>query len=103
MPKPYRAIVQVDVYESVTKKLADSHLWFLAAIPIDSSWALAAVDRYARRDPVNSKVLGYCLSDKTFVPVGAPLPINQKPVAEITEYDPRCVCQVADGLIDVVE
>jgi hypothetical protein len=104
LPSPYRAIAEVDVYYAGTKKLADSRLWYLAAIPMTSSDALHAVDVFKDIVPVDSKVLGHCLSDTTFVPESSPIPPNAKVTYEITEYDPRCVCsETPTGVISVWE
>ena len=95
LPKPYRAIVRVDHYLAGTKKDPRSGLWYLAAIPVSSASALAAVNEFATVTPVNSRALGYCLVGGGFLPNDGSGPGNAQVKQVIVEYDPRCVCYEA--------
>jgi hypothetical protein len=101
VPKPWRAIVRVDHYLEGTKKDPHSGLWFLAAIPVGSADALAAVDFYAPLDPVHSRALGYCLAGGGFLPNKGSGPGNAAITHVIAEYDPRCVCVGATATMQV--
>jgi len=92
LPKPYRAIVRVDTYLDGTKKNPRSGLWFLAAVPVGSTDAISAASEFASRAPVNSRTLGYCLADGTFLLNKGTGPGNVQVKQVIVEYDPRCVC-----------
>jgi hypothetical protein len=92
LPKPYRAVVRVDTYLTGTKKNPRSGLWYLAAIPVGSAGALAAVNAFKDREPVHSRTLGYCLAGGTFILNNGTGPGNLPVKQIIVEYDPRCVC-----------
>lgn len=92
LPKPYRAIVRVDHYLDGTKSDPRSGLWYLAAIPVSSLDARRAVAEFHTVAPVNSRELGYCLADGSFVPNKGLGPGNLPVKQVIVEYDPRCVC-----------
>jgi hypothetical protein len=101
LPKPYRAIVHVDVFREGTKTDPHSALWYLAVIPAQSTSARDAVSAYASVDPVDSRELGYCLPDGSFLPNNGDGPGNTKIKSVVTMYDPRCVCVIADGTIQI--
>ncbi len=98
-PKPYRAIVHVDVYLEGTKTAPHSGLWYLAVIPAGSRDARNAVAEYAYVSPVNSRELGYCLADGSFLPNKGNGPGNVAIKSVVAMYDPRCVCTPADGSV----
>jgi hypothetical protein len=99
LPKPHRAIVRVDHYLAGTKKDPRSGLWFLAAIPVSSRDALAAIRDFSDVSPVKSRELGYCLSDGRFMRNSGSGPGNAAVKQVIVEYDPRCVC--ADSVFSI--
>ncbi len=97
LPKPWRAIVRVDHFKIGTKQNPRSAAWYLAAIPIDPpttrTWAaLGAIDRFRDKEPVFSRKLGYCLTNRTFTVTQPPAASNLKITHVVTEYDPRCTC-----------
>jgi hypothetical protein len=69
-------------------------LWYLADIPLASTDGYNAINDFKDVSPVDSRLLGYCCADKTFMPNLGYMPkcSNGLPAYYVTEYDPRCVC-----------
>ena len=99
LAKPFRAIVRVDHYLSGTKQ-SKKGLWYLAAVPVGSTDAVAAIREFEDTFPVNSRALGYCLAGGGFMLNNGSGPGNAIVKQVIVEYDPRCVCTSSTALVN---
>ncbi|MBS2017731.1 MAG: hypothetical protein JST00_32940 [Deltaproteobacteria bacterium] len=95
LEKPYRAIVRVDHFLVGAKDPPHSALWYLAAVPAESYEARDAVAHFNKIAPVNSRILGFCAVDGTFLLNDGDVGPADTPIAQlVVEYDPRCICRL---------
>jgi hypothetical protein len=99
VPQPYRAIVRVDHYKTDTQDTR-AGLWMVATIPMapTSIDALQAVTAYRDIAPVNSRFLGYCTVNNTFVKTTT-VSYTPNHKSAVVIYDPRCVCREYVGRV----
>jgi hypothetical protein len=101
VPQPYRAIVRVDHYKTGTQDTR-AGLWMVATIPMapTSIDALRTVTAYRDIAPVNSRFLGYCTLNNTFVKATT-VSYSPKIKSAVVIYDPRCVCREYVGRVGI--